>query len=342
MLLAIAGCTSMPTAEELRATSARFGHDAAQGNDGRARFRELFCSQVAAADPATSCDDLLWRLQDEAPTTHPGPPATIRTDLHIFVVSGAFGDCRIEDMFPYEQEIDRLVAAGHRIEQVKVSGRSSATANARQIAEAIRAAHVPTGERIVLIGYSKGAVDILQLLVDAPDVGQRVSAVVSVSGPILGSPLAQTADWWYRTLFSHWFADFCAPGDGGVIASLVPATRQAWLAEHPLPDHVRYYSLGAFTTREHLSRALTTTWRMLSDRDRRNDGQVVIGDGYIPGGTLLGYANADHWDVAIAIDKQLPLLSSRRSPREFPRAALFDALLAYVSETLDPGAGPGR
>lgn len=334
----------MPAADEVRASSASHPAGVAPARDGRARFRALFCARAVPGGDAASpaCDDLLWRLQDEAPAgAGDEAPTVLRRDLHVIVVSGAFGDCRIEDMFPYGQEIERLVAAGYRIDTLKVGGRSSSQANARQIADFVRAVPPEPGGPLVLLGYSKGAVDILQFLVDEPELAQRVAAVVSVAGPILGSPLAETADWWYRTLFSRGFGDFCAPGDGGVIASLLPATRRDWLATHVLPAHVRYYSIAAFTTREHLGRALRTTWKMLAAHDRRNDGQVLPGDASIPGGTLLGYLNADHWDVAIAIDKQLPLLSSRPSPREFPRAALFDALLGYVGADLPAAAAVG-
>src|SRR5512147_1959702 len=107
-----------------------------------------------------------------------------------------------------------------------VSGRSSAEHNARQLAEAVRAAGIGAGDRIVLIGYSKGAVDILQFLSDFPELGQQVVAVVSVAGAIFGSPLASTADWWYRTLFAKSFSTRCDPGDGLVISSLLPETRR--------------------------------------------------------------------------------------------------------------------
>lgn len=79
-------------------------------------------------------------------------------------------------------------------------------------------------------------------------------------------------------------------------------------------------------------------WRILADDDRRNDGQVLIEDAVIPGSTLLGYVNADHWDVAISIGLQMPHLSARKSPRQFPRPAPLDATLLYVSESLESHA----
>ena len=141
-------------------------------------------------------------------------------------------------------------------------------------------------------------------------------------------------------LAAFFYSETCDPGDGQVIASLVPATRQRWLDEHPLPAHVSYFSLAAFTTGEHLSQGLHATWRILAEDDRRNDGQLLIADAVIPGATLLGYVNADHWDIAIPIDRQMPHLAARRSPREFPRPVLLDAMLRYVTESLEPAVRP--
>ena len=342
----LAGCTTLPRPAELRDSVAAYpGGTLPAALDGRARFREIFCGLVAAGDApsgaAEGCDELLWQLADE-PARAPQPPLLppLSSSLRIFVVSGAFGDCRGLDAIPFGNEIQQLAAQGVRVEAVLVSGRSSAERNARQLAEAIQGAHIQPGDRVVLIGYSKGAVDILQFLSDFPQLGHQVVAVVSVAGAIYGSPLATQADWWYRTLFAQSFGKMCDPGDGQVLTSLVPATRRQWFEQHPLPTHVAYFSLAAFTTGEHLSYGLKPTWRMLAGEDRRNDGQVLIADAVIPGATLLGYVNADHWDIAIPIERQMPHLSARKDPRQFPRPVLLDAMLRYVSESLEPTAHP--
>jgi hypothetical protein len=54
----------------------------------------------------------------------------------------------------------------------------------------------------------------------------------------------------------------------------------------------------------------------------------------IPGATLLGYANADHWNVAVQVEASHPFAGARRDPRPFPREALLEAVLLYVGEAL--------
>jgi hypothetical protein len=345
--LSLAGCVTLPEPADLRASVAAYpGGSLPSHRDGRARFREIFCRLAAPSGEqrydATSCDDLLWVLKDElAPGAQRPVLPELPADLRIFVVSGAFGDCRDLDTIPFGEEVQRLASQGMMIEAVMVSGRSGTEHNSRQIAEAIQSASIEPGTRIVLVGYSKGAIDILQFLTDFPQLGQRVVSVVSIAGPIFGSPLASKANWWYRTLLAESFSERCDPGDGLVISSLLPDTRRQWLEDHRLPGRIAYFSLAGFTTEEHMSLGLKPPWRLLAKHDPRNDGQVLIEDAVIPGAILLGYANADHWDIAIAVERQMPHLSRRKSSRQYPRAALLDATLRYVSESLESAGHPG-
>jgi hypothetical protein len=337
----LAACTNVPDASEFAATAAALPVDISGRpvTDARASFRQVFCSiarqdGVVPGDEA-DCAHLLWKLADEpAPDAAPDASRPAGASLRWFVVTGALSDCFGPDATPFRSGVSRLSERGERIDLVQVSGRSGTAHNARQIADALHAAGLQPSDRIALLGYSKGAVDILQLLVDYPELAARIAAVVSVSGPILGSPLAASGDWAYRHLFAGAFANHCDPGDGGMVGSLVPDTRKQWLAEHPPPPHVRYFSLGAFTTREHLPRGLVPTWRMLAATDPRNDGQVLIGDAIIPGSTLLGYANADHWGLALTIENVMPGIAARSDPRPYPQDQLLATIVRYISEAV--------
>ena len=65
----------------------------------------------------------------------------------------------------------------------------------------------------------------------------------------------------------------------------------------------------------------------------RNDGQLLFHDQIIPGSTLLGYVNADHWAVALALEEEWPILAGHGGA-PFPREVLFEALVLYVAEQL--------
>lgn len=342
----LTGCQSYPTAADIAASSAAIPPvaEAVAWRDGRGRFRQVFC-EVAARNGTlpprgSDCSTLLWRLADEPPVPEPPLPLPeIDPSLQFFLVTGALSDCFGPAALPYREEVERLATTGIVVRTIRVSGRSGASHNARQVAGVLAAAVEP-GDRVVLIGYSKGAVDILHFLDEFPEQARQVAAVVSLAGPILGSPLAERGAWLYDHLLSEAFAARCDPGDGGLADSMVPDTRRDWLDRHPPPAHVAYFSLAAFTTRAHLASSLRPSWRLLAGTDPRNDGQVLPADALIPGSTLLGYANADHWGLAIAIEREMPRLASRPAGNVLPQPPLLEAMLRQVSEALAAGGGP--
>jgi len=261
--------------------------------------------------------------------------------LRVFVVGGAFAGCFGDGSLAYRRAIEALAGQGLRARPVEVSGRSSAEFNAALIAADLAGEVFTEDDLVVLVGYSKGVIDILHFLVEFPALAARVDAVVGISGPVLGSRVASRADWIYDLLFKESFATRCDPGDGEVIDSLLPDVRLQWMKAHALPEHVRYFTLGAFTTREHIARGLVSSWEILAKDDLRNDGQVTIDSALIPGSVLLGYANSDHWALAIDIEEELEWLSHRPDPQPFPRTALFEALLRTVAEDLQARPADG-
>lgn len=148
----------------------------------------------------------------------------------------------------------------------------------------------------------------------------------------MGSEIAEYGDWACDKLLSNMFADRCDPGDGGVVDSLMPQLRCNRLESHPLPNTVRFYTLLAFSGREHIAQALLPGWVILALRDPRNDGQLTIKNGTWPGSTQPGCTN--HWGVAIDIAKELNFLADKPEQIRYPHYSLFEASLRYVSEGL--------
>lgn len=349
-LLAAGGCATTPGAGELllAPVQARTVAGAPAMRDGRPAFRGTFCStlreeHLAAPDDA-ACDRWLWRLTDEpAGDADRVVPLANPEHLEVVLVTGAFSECVGEASRPFSAGAARLQAAGAKVRTVVVGGRSGTSHNAGQIADVLATSQIDDDRKVILIGYSKGGLDILRFLVDFPDLAKRVDAVVGVASPIFGTPLAELAEPAYAALVARVPYEKCPPGDGEVMASLRPGTASGWLAVNPLPAGVRFYSLAAFTTRGHVARALVPFWKHLGGTGVRNDGQVVATDAVIPGSTLLGYANADHWGVAQTIETEHPVLAARQDPALFPLEQLFLAMVAFIADDLvqDAGRGPG-
>ena len=143
-------------------------------------------------------------------------------------------------------------------------------------------------------------------LTDCPACGKatlqkRVSAVVSVSGAVGGSPLANTVTQSVLNLLQYFPDAECDPGDEGALESLRPEVRKRWLATHSLPESIRYYSIITYPDADHISSMLKSSYEKLSQVDSRNDSQMIFYDQLIPGSVLLGYVNADHWAVAVPV-----------------------------------------
>ena len=307
-------------------------------HDSRVRFRQTVCT-LAEKRPASrawdgDCTKLLWRLDDEPPSQPPWPPLPPHDPrLRILIVPGAFAECFLEFGMPFQEAATNLSRRGYRTQFIPVSGRSGADHNAGQIAAAVEQVPIEPDERILLIGHSKGAVDILHFLVNYPQTARRVSAVVSVSGPIMGSPLADALAGTYARFFARMPFTNCRPGDRAVLDSLKRSYQTTWLASHPLPSHIRYFSLATFARREDVHPLMLLTYDMLAAYEPRNDGYVAFSDQVIPGATLLGYVNLDHWDIALPIRERLNFsgINSRSQEREI----LFQAVVLSVVESLN-------
>ena len=205
-------------------------------------------------------------------------------------------------------------------------------------------AHVNSNEvdpskKLVFIGYSKGAVDTLQAMVSYPDLAENTHAVVSLAGPISGSPVADKNSSLYEKFGKKLKLKNCAPGDGQGIQSLRTDTRTRWLQDNQLPESVDYYSLVAFSSKRNISRLLRSSYSQLAKEDKRNDSNVIISDAIIPGGKLLGYADADHWAVALPFSQNAKFLSRTLvNKNNFPREAMLEAMLRVIELSVDQRA----
>jgi dienelactone hydrolase len=250
-------------------------------------------------------------------------------------VPGIGWDCFADWLQPPGTSRQHVGQFGFDFETIAVDSLSSSTANARQIRDAVLRTHQRKGSHIVLVGYSKGAPDILEAVATYPEIRSRVAAVVSVAGAVGGSPLANDAEQSDLALLRRWPGARCTEGDGGGIESLRPEIRKTWLKQNPLPQGIRYYSLVALPDPAHISRVLRPSYTKLARLDARNDSQVLASDEVIPHSALLGYLNADHWALAVPIARSHWILGRTLVDRNaYPREALLEAILRFIEEDL--------
>lgn len=309
--------------------------------DKRGRFREIFCAILeergSALPDYLPCSDALMRVGAEPGGT--GSRVELgqaRRQLVAVLVPGVGWDCIAEWLDLKKTAQSYVRQFGYDLVTLKVDAFSSSANNARQIRDAIMdMKQESAAANLVLIGYSKGAPDILEAVVTYPEIQKRIAAVVSAGGAVGGSPLANDATQSQLELMRHWPKAQCSTGDSGALESLRPATRQAWLAKNPLPADLPYYSLVTFPKPERISSILLSSYEKLSQIDARNDGQLLFYDQVIPGSTLLGYVNADHWALTVPIARSHSVLGSTFvDQNHYPREALLEALLRFIEEDL--------
>lgn len=341
--LALTGCAGTPLQPFSTETPPLVLVPASQAGiaDQRGRFREVLCAvlQARAAElpDHRPCEDALTRLGTEPmPTGKPVHLGAANRRLVAGLVPGIGFDCVEQWMQPAGTLAQHVGQYGYGLVQIKVDALSGISKNAAQIRAAVMAMPPEPGPpRLVLIGYSKGAPDLLEALVKYPELRSRLAAVVSVGGAIGGSPLANEAEQYQAELLRLFPGAKCDKGDGGGVESLRPHVRQAWLAHNPLPKELPTYSVVSLPQPERLSSILRLSANKLGMIDGRNDGQLLFYDQLIPGSSLLGYANADHWAIALPIARSHAILGSLVvTQNAYPREAFLEALLRFVEEDL--------
>lgn len=309
--------------------------------DQRGRFREIFCSiletRASVLPDSRPCEEALTRVGSEPGST--GKSVDLgqsKRRLIGAVVAGVGYECFEQWLQAPGSVATHLRKFGYDLVQIKVDALSSSANNARQIRDAIMAMPADAGPpRLVLIGYSKGAPDILEAMVAYPQIRGRVAAVISAAGSVGGSALANDAEQYQADLLRHFPGATCDSGDGGAINSLRPATRKSWLAQNRLPSELNYYSLVTFPQPDHISAVLKSSYNKLARIDARNDSQVIFYDQIVPGSSLMGYINADHWALAVPIARTHSTLGSLLvTQNAYPREALAEAMLRFVEEDL--------
>jgi hypothetical protein len=335
LVLTVAGCASAPPLDPavfdrriLAAGSATV--------DQRAAFRDIFCATLARTAPeAGPCDAFLWRDPTEEPAApRAEPPGPLRADWRVVMVSGYASDCVAPWFRMFGDARPRLSDMGIDVMDAPVAGLAGTEWNAAILAETLTGVAGGPGKRTLVVGYSKGAADIIEMLGAYPEAAARVDAVVSISGSLGGAQLAQTAPQFLDALIEHAPGADCAPHDGRALWSLRPDVRAARLAARPRPAQPPIFVLAGFVERDQVSRALAGGWETLTARGALTDGQLTVEEQSTPGAVLLGHPRADHWAAALPISEAAPAIGGVAADRNaYPRDVLIESVVRFIDRT---------
>ncbi len=222
-----------------------------------------------------------------------------------------------------------------------------------------------TPEQVVLLGYSKGALDALTLLVGHPEVAPRVRSLVSWAGAIQGTPVV---DGVYKAVEGRTL-DLGRAGDpvlsllrtvlpltgyDGVferadewdlkaaLRDLTTAERTRFLRRHArgLDDlDICFFNVVASAPAIQVPYFQAASARTLSRAVGENDMQVAVEHAQLrtPMSTTLAVVRAHHWEVAMGAFPRTHRFGSHTLTNPFPRGA---ALVATIQLHRELGLAP--
>jgi dienelactone hydrolase len=302
-----------------------------------AGFGDIFCSVLKQNNPGGGEWGPCSRYID-SPGKEDLKLAPVLTKYRVLIVPGILSSCLAESPAFQEGQDALKKQYGLDVSLLQVPNDSSES-NAKMIAAYLRDHRAEDGKKYILVGYSKGGPDIQVTLAQEADVVNQVAAFVTVAGASGGSPIAdllpQVTEKYMKTVPLKSCQGDLSTG----FRSLKRETRQAFLAAHPIPT-VPTYSLIAKADQSTTSKALLETWRALLSYGTDEDGQLLKDDAIVPGAKFLGAALADHFAVALPFDKSADsAIRSGMDKSSYPRAALLESLIRFVTADLETGTG---
>jgi len=302
-------------------------------------FEGLFCEAYSALMMDTvstrHCSTYLYRPNGDR-TGSQAKQVSYSGDVTVLFVAGIFGECLKDAVGFYSnarEHLSKTKIVGGRLRTgvIDVSGYSSSRSNAGQIARYVQQLTLRRHEKLILVGYSKGATDIVEFLTHYPKQAEKVDAVLSVAGVILGSVLAGETDLVSKLLSSMKLS--CRGPDGTGVSSLKREVRAAFFQTHQLPPHVDYYSIVGISSYFQTSLALRPLWLTTASVSPLNDSQVIYSDSVLPGAKVLAFVIADHWAIALPFETDNPLLAGTLVNRNhFPREAMIEAAVRVITQ----------
>jgi len=189
--------------------------------------------------------------------------------------------------------LSRLAERGLDARKVDMDTDASVAVNAKAVRKAILDAS-KSGKQVVLIGHSKGGVDMSAALSLYPELKQHVRAAIAMQAPIGGTPIATDIQSCkeLRPIVDHLITGLFK-GDPRSLADLSYSARQAFMEEHPYPTDIPTVSL-ATSSNAPLSLTAAAAGYVKHRYGEDCDGLVPVKDAIIPGSRLVKLDDLDH------------------------------------------------
>lgn len=221
----------------------------------------------------------------------------VGADRYVYLVVGGI----FTDHYP-----GYMTAVYERLHRSKLDSRplpvdteAGVDANASFIREFVLRLHTENGRKAVLIGHSKGGVDIGAALSLFPELLPAVHAVITIGAPYWGSALAEAVidDPTAASLAAQvlrWLS-----GDPEALLDMGRARRAVFNAAHPYPRAVPTLSFASSADGGTVSPMWPLIHHLLSLANQPNDGMVYTPDAIFPGADVVCVHDIDHAETAL-------------------------------------------
>jgi hypothetical protein len=303
--------------------------------------RELFAERFCAAVPTSygRCD----RWLNLPPTLDPnqvGSWASLGPDPDtsylIVAVGGIFSDCLNGVVTTLKDALDHLRTLHFKTDYWPTCADCSTAENGARLLERLR--QLPAGIKVIAVGHSKGAVDLIDAVSQDPSIGDVLKAVITINSPVSGTRLADLIPKALDDLSKKiGKIGACTLGSGKGLDSLTRRDRQLFWTKNPtLWSRTRFLSLVSVSDRDHTSPVFHVLWDPMSRYSLDQDSQVIAEEGIVPGGSYLGRLVADHWASAFPIELvKSPVVDALfKGQNHFPRGAMLEAAVRVTIEGL--------
>lgn len=233
------------------------------------------------------------------------------------------------DNWPTYMKANRegLSRRGLDVREIARDTEATVATNAKVVRDAILKAHKETGKQVVLIGHSKGGMDMTAAVALYPELKPLVRAAVGMQAPYGGVPAAtDVTDKKLLGRIAGEGVEWLLGGDDESIGDFSYGKRKAFVRAHPWPTDIPTVSLSTSSSSQFNGLTPTINWYKLRYGEK-TDGIVASRDTEIPGSNVVRLDNLDH------LNSVMPEWPGRAN---YDPALLTEALVALALTTPAP------
>jgi hypothetical protein len=209
-------------------------------------------------------------------------------DLYYLTVPGLF-----TERYPgyMRAKFGRMAQLGLDHALVPVDTDASIETNAAVLRDSLLSGD--SGRPVVLLGHSKGGVDIAAALALFPELQERVHAVITLQAPYRGTPIGDlVADRAVLSWAARFIVEGAFQGEAAALTGLGLRAREAFIRAHPWPEEVPAVCFA--TSLRSWSTALRVPDVVLAQSHGPTDGLVPLAHAVLPGADAVFLRDVDH------------------------------------------------